>query len=77
MFKVGDKIEGTTERYMITRMGWQGVVKDIINRKMIKVVPLNPEEELPYEGSFTVNADCFKLLEPAPEPIYITESFYV
>lgn len=77
MFKVGDKIEGTTSRYMITCLGWQGVVKEIVNRKMIKVVPLNPEEEIPYEGSFTVNADYFKLLEPAPEPVYITESLYV
>ena len=68
MFKKGDKVEGISNQYVITKTGWVGVVKRIYPNGTMEV--FSDKDELDV---FAVNSRDFKLY--IPKPIIITESY--
>lgn len=60
MFKVGDRVEGLSDLYIITSKGWRGVVVKVIAETHLQVRPLYGDEE----DIYYVPAEHFKLIEP-------------
>ena len=68
MFKKGDKVEGISNQYVITKTGWVGVVKRVYRNGTMEV--FSDEDELDV---FAVNSRDFKLY--IPKPIILTDSY--
>ena len=64
MFKVGDKVIGISNQYVITSTGWKGVVVQILDEDDIEVEGIDEfEEKSERESTYRVSSLSFELLE--------------